>query len=248
MANNPIVNAGLKYVNGLVLSCDAVAAPKVVNVAAGAARDSTNVNDIILDAAVAINGAVAGVVNGVDVNALAASSFYAVFVIGDSTRNNAAAALLSLSASAPSLPNGYDMFRRIGWVLTDGSSNVLQFWQNGLDQTRCMMYDVGISELSGGASATYAEVNIATSVPAQDGQVIFNVALTPTAADDAVSLLPYGSVATAGMAVLSGTVAAKIQRAPLMVPYRLKAGVPTVQYKVVGAVTLLTAGYMDYLG
>ena len=248
MANNPIVNAGLKYVNGLSLSCDSVAAPKVVNVAAGAARDSTNVNDIILDAAVAINGALAGVVNGVDVDALANSSFYAVFVIGDSTRNNDAACLLSLSATAPSLPSGYDMFRRIGWVLTNGSANVLQFWQNGLDQSRWMMYDVGISELSGGTSATYAEINLATSVPAQNGMVLFSAALTPTTAADKVNLLPYGSVASVGVAVLSGAVGGVVQTAPVMVPVTLNAGVPTVQYKVTGAVTLLTMGYADYLG
>ena len=106
MPNEPIVNAGLKYVNGLEL---VKTAAKVVNVLPGAARSSGNVNDIILQEAVdvngdglgyavQINGAVVGA-NGCDQAVLAASSFYAVYLISDSTKKVNPAALLSLATN-----------------------------------------------------------------------------------------------------------------------------------------------------
>src|SRR5271166_4745373 len=181
--NAPIVNAGLLYVNGLGI---AKTAAKIISLAAGAARDTTNTNDIILPAASAplsINGANVGA-NGVDVAAIIASNFYAVYVIGDSTEYQPVAGLLSLNFSTPSLPSTYDMYRRVGWVLTDGSANILQFWQYGTGQGRMYYYDVGISELSGGSSTTYAAISLAASVPPLATEVLFKVTYTPNSAGD----------------------------------------------------------------
>ena len=246
MVQTPIVNAGLKYVNGLEISKTSA---KVLAVAAGAARNSTNVNDIELSAAVAINGLAVGQVNGVDLAALAASSMYAVYLIGDSTGYSDAGALLSLAANAaPTLPAGYDMYRRIGWVLTDGSSNLLQFWQNGNGQLRWYYYDVAISELSGGSSATFAAVDLATSVPPIATNVLLDVAYTPNGATDVAEFLPFGSAASSGM-VRFGYGVAGAQVGMAVVPCRLDPGLPKIQNKVPAgdALTLLVAGFQDYL-
>lgn len=240
----PIVNAGLKYVNGLDI---AKTAAKTISMAAGAARDSTNVNDIVLSSAVTINGAAVGA-NGVDLAAIVLNSFYAVYVIGDSSKYNATAGLLSLSATSPNLPAGYDMFRRVGWVLTDGSANILQFWQNGVGQERTYWYDVGISELSAGSSATFAAIDLATSVPPIATDVVFDALYTPNGATEVAEFLPFGSSASNGIVKL-GTGVAGAQRAMITVPCRLDSGVPKVQYKVTSGdtLTLLTAGYRDYM-
>lgn len=244
-ANTPIVNAGLKYVNGLEI---AKLGAKTLTLSAGAARNSTNVNDIVLDAAVTINGAAIGA-NGVDIAALAASSMYAVYVIADSTKYEATAGLLALaSASAPTLPDGYDMYRRIGWILTDGSSNILQFWQFGHGQDRVYYYDVGISELAGGSSATFAAVDLATSVPPIACNVLFDATYTPNGATDVAEFLPFGSAASSGMIRL-GTGVAGAQVMNITVPCRLDSGVPKIQYKVTAGdtLTLLTVGFTDLL-
>ena len=244
-ANTPIVNAGLKYVNGLEI---AKLAAKTLTIAAGAARDSTNTNDIVLSAQVTVNGAALGA-NGVDVAVLAASSMYAVYVIADSTKYQATAGLLALaSASAPNLPGGYDMYRRVGWILTDGSAEILQFWQFGHGQDRVYYYDVGISELSGGSSATFAAVDLATSVPPIACNVLFDVIYTPNGATDVAEFLPFGSAATSGM-VRFGYGVAGAQVGMLTVPARLDAGVPKIQYKVTAGdtLTLLTCGFTDLL-
>lgn len=244
-ANTPIVNAGLKYVNGLEI---AKSAAKTLSMAAGAARDSGNTNDIVLSASVTINGAAVGA-NGVDIAALVASSMYAVYVIADSTKYQSTAGLLALaSASAPSLPAGYDMYRRVGWVLTDGSANILQFWQFGHGQDRTYYYDVGISELSGGSSATFAAVDLATSVPPIATNVLLDVTYTPNGATDVAEFLPFGSSASNGM-VRFGYGVAGAQVGMATVPCRLDSGVPKIQYKVTAGdtLTLLVCGFQDLL-
>src|ERR1700693_50872 len=242
--NSPIVNAGLKYVNGLGISKTAA---KIISMAAGAARDSTDTNDITLSALVSINGANVGA-NGVDVAAIVLSSFYAVYVIGDSTDYQPVAGLLSLSATTPNLPGGYDMFRRVGWVLTDGSANILQFWQYGNGEERTYYYDVGISELSGGSSTTFAAIDVATSVPPIATEVLFDITFTPDGATEVAEFLPFGSRASNGI-VRFGTGVAGAQVGSILVPCQLDSGVPKVLYKVASGdtLTLLTTGYKDII-
>lgn len=68
---------------------------------------------------------------GLDTGALAASTWYAVFLIvaDDGTQST----LCSLSATAPTLPSGYTYFVRVGWIRTDGTANKypLSFIQSG---------------------------------------------------------------------------------------------------------------------
>lgn len=241
----PIVNAPNLYVDNLQLSYSTTTA---LLMAAGQARNSSNVNDIIVSSAVTINAAVQGVVNGLDQGSLANSTFYAVYAIGDSTQNNAAGGLLSTSFSAPLLPVGYDMYRRVGAVLTDGSAQILKFYQYGSDKTRQMWYDVAISELSGGSSTSFANVDIATSVPPIATNVVMQVLFTPDGATEVAEFLPYGSAASNGIVVF-GTGVAGAQQGQVMIPCALNSSAPTIKYKVASGDTLSlsTAGYYDYL-
>lgn len=72
------------------------------------------------NAAGAINTAAAGA-GGLDTGALAASTWYSVWRIGkaDGTRSW----LISLSATAPTMPAGYTHKARVGWIRTDGTAN-----------------------------------------------------------------------------------------------------------------------------
>lgn len=76
-----------------------------------------------------INSAASGV-NGLDTGSLAANTWYSVWVIHDGTNT---AGLLSLSASAPTMPGGYTYKARVGWIRTDGTGNKypLGFTQSG---------------------------------------------------------------------------------------------------------------------
>lgn len=245
MTNNvPVVNAGLLYVNGLQLSR---ASTTTLTLAAGAARDSGNTNDITLSAAATINGAVVGA-NGCDVQALEASTMYAVYVIGDSTQYNATAGLLSKNLTQPSLPGAYDMYRRVGYIKTDGSSLILQFWQYGSDETRVMYYDVGISVLAGGAQTSFTAVDLSAAVPVTATQAYFDIAYTPNAATNKAEFLPGGSSASNGI-VRYGCGVAAAQIGALIMPTQAVSSVAKILYKVAAsdALTLLVSGYTDYL-
>lgn len=247
MANTPIVNLGAKYINGLNLTRTD---DEVIAIAAGAARDSTNDWDIVVSSALAVSNLVSGA-GGIDTGTVGASKMYYVFVIDSSTRSTAApaAGLLSLSATAPVLPFGYDVFRRVGAVLTDGTSDFLEFHQYGAGNDRPMYYDVAISELAAGNATTYTAVDLATSVPAVRCDVIALVAYTPASATNKAHFLPFGSTATNGIVQFAyGVAAAQVGMATI--PSALDSGVPKIQYKVGNASDALTvsvAGYIDQL-
>lgn len=77
-----------------------------------------------------IAGTAVGVANGLDTGALAINTWYSVWVIWNGVTT---AGLLSLSATAPTLPAGYTHKARVGWVRTDGTGNKypLPFYQKG---------------------------------------------------------------------------------------------------------------------
>lgn len=105
---------------------------------------------------------------GLDTGVEAASTWYAIHVIGDSTGTNPTNAMLSLSPTAPTLPAGYDMFRRVGWVRNDPSSNIIPFIVFGEDNSRIVRWLNSISFrniLSGGAATVVTLVSAAAFVP-----------------------------------------------------------------------------------
>ena len=244
MADTPIVNAGLKYINGLTLSRTD---DEIVAIAAGDCRDSTNVNDITVDDALAVSNIVSGV-NGLDTGTVAADTFYAVYVIADSTKYKTTAGILSLDVDSPLLPFGYDMFRRVGYVKTDGTSDFLEFRQRGVGSDRWMWYDVAIAtDITAGSSATFAAVDLVDGVPnlAAAGEVNMLSQFDPTAAEDTLELRPGSSSAAAGYARMSGAVADKLETANLVLPYDITTG---IDYKVTGdSVALSVAAYLDQL-
>lgn len=229
----PAVNAQSLYINGLQLSNDATTPNTILNVASGACRDSTNVNDIFLPATVynpvtglyvanpiTINTARSGA-GGLDTGTIAAATVYAVYAIGSSTNQIGngqpisaypGSAMLSTNFTTPVLPYGYDMFRRIGTVSTAaGGATLRLFTQIGNGATRKVLFAVPLATgVTAGSSATNASIaiNTAPSVPPIATTVYFKVSLTPTTAGDTIVLVPTGAAAADIYAQISGSVAA----------------------------------------
>lgn len=118
------------YYSGLELSIDAIDTDHDIEIAAGVARDDGN--DANMDVSAAFTKridaawAVGDTNGGMDTGAVAADSLYYVWLIRRSD-TGVVDALFSLSASAPTMPSNYDQKRRIGFVRTDGSSNLIPF-------------------------------------------------------------------------------------------------------------------------
>jgi hypothetical protein len=119
-------------VQGLTLSNDSGTPNTVLDIASGAAVDTTYVDMLILGSAYTkTTGAWAvGTGNGgLDTGAVGAASWYSVWII-KRPDTGVTDILFSLSATAPTMPANYTLKRRIGWFKT-ASSNIVTFQQLG---------------------------------------------------------------------------------------------------------------------
>ena len=243
MPNNPIVNHRIKYVNGLNLTwTDA----NNISIAAGYCSNSTNVNDIVVESALTVTRTVSGA-GGLDTGTIANDTLYYLYVVADSTGYESAVGLFSLSATAPTLPFGYDMFLRVG-AFRHGTAAILAFDQRGLDGARTMWYRASLAtDITAGSSATFAAVNLTGLVPAINTDVIFKCTYTPTAANDELALRSGDSATDEGQAVASGAAAGVVEVVMLTCPSS-SVVLSGVDYKVTGSATAINVqGYVDQL-
>ena len=137
------------YLAGLTLSTAGSSA--TFGVAAGVAVDSTNTGFMSLASAYTktTSAWAVGTGNGaLDTGSIAASTWYHVHLI-KRTDTGVVDVLVSLSATAPTLPTNYTLFRRIGSMKTNGSSQWTKFIQVGDE----FIWDVPPSDLNGSSVA-----------------------------------------------------------------------------------------------
>lgn len=241
---DPIVNQPFLYINGMLLSNDATTPNTKLDVAAGVCRDSNNIVDINLgnylsqgnaaltaNSATVINFATTGA-NALDTGTIAASTFYYIFAIADSSNKNQPVALASLSATAPTLPFGYDSIRLIGACKTDGSSHILAFYASGSGGGKYFQWDapIAVTVTSSGTSATYSAMDLSTGVPASNyGRVSIKYKWTPNAAADALNFTPSG--ATGDFETILGIVSAVAQEDNFVILPLTVSSVPKMSYK-----------------
>jgi len=130
------------------------------------ARDSTDVLTMrwtgTLTASLASSGAA-----GLDTGTEAANTLYHVFVIGDTSGVNTPRAMISLSATAPTMPTGWDVFRRLGSIRNEGL-NLLDFTQVWNGRTRRMYYDADRNDarvLNGASDTAFTDVDCSDYMP-----------------------------------------------------------------------------------
>jgi hypothetical protein len=241
---DPVVNGPSLYINGLALSNDATTPNTILDVAAGICRDSNNIVDMMIgnylgvntaisaNTATVINFAVNGL-NGLDIGTIAASTFYYIYVIADSSNKHPSGCLASLSATAPTLPFGYDSIRVIGCALTDGSSHLLSFYMSGTGNGRNFQWDapIAVTVTASGTSTTYSAMDLSTGVPASKfGRVYLQYNYTCNAAGNSVKFQPAGG--TGDAQTFLGQVASVALEDSFTILPLVVAAVPKVSYKV----------------
>ena len=202
-------------------------------------RDSTDAYDIVISAPLTLStayNAANGLVNGLDVGTIAASTWYYVWAIGDSRNYNAGASLISLSSTTPTLPKGYDVFRLRGAVLTDGSSHLLQFWTWGQNAAFNLLWDSTIAAVTGGVATAFATVSVAAGVPPIDATMaLMDVSLIGNSAGNAVTFRVTGSSATTNQRAISTVATTVAQLAEISLLTKLATGNASIDYKVTSA-------------
>ena len=139
-----------------------------VTIAAGTARAVSNDFDIILTTPLLTLDITDAGVNGLDTGVEAPDTWYAVYLIGDSTLTNPTAGLLSTNFAGPVLPAGYDKYRRVGCVRNDGAGDFIPFRQIGADCLRRYYLDLTPATsqvLAAGADAIFTDVDLSAFVP-----------------------------------------------------------------------------------
>ncbi len=246
--NVPVVNLPYSSITGLGL---ARASDTTLTLAHGQARDSQNIQDIVLPSDVTINAAVNGI-NGLDTGTFAASKIYYVYVVMDQTGLQPTGGLLSLSAVTPTLPGLYSTFRRVGSWYVNASTHFVTMYQSGAGSARTMYYQLQVATgITAGASTTAAQVDLTNIVPAVAGtEVIMASAYTPHAASETLVLSPDSTITTP--LTITGQVASVIVTSTNKLPITLVSGAPSVYYAVSvatspAAAALKVQGFVDYV-
>lgn len=247
--NVPIKNAGLEYIYGLELSRTD---DEVLAIAPGAARDDTNVNDIEVVSALAVSNVLPGA-GGLDTGSVAANTWYAVYVIGDSLGKESVAGLLSVSLTDPTMPAGYDMKKKIGHVLTDASSDFLAFSQLGSGSQRQYLWEViepVVVVAAASMPTTLTSQSLILGMPAIRAEAILDVLYTPASATNVLSFAPDETAATTVGAVRMGYGVAGAQAATVRCMASLASSLPSIKYESSNAgdaMTLGVAGWVEDL-
>ena len=137
---------------------------------------------------------------GLDTGVEAVSTWYAVYVIADTNGVNPVDALLSLTPISPTLPAGYDIFFRMGWVRNDSAGDFLEFLQTNGERNR---HHLWVNEnlsvlnvLTGGSALAFATVSLSAFVPLTARRVMMTYEFDPNVAGGDFALRVPGSTTT----------------------------------------------------
>lgn len=268
--NDPIYSLPHLYISGLNISA---ASTTVIAIAPGQARDSNdnidmpvgfpNLQGNTLPAPqfqsymppLLVSSLVNGV-NGLDTGTIAASTQYAIYLIGDSRGYNQVAGLLSLTSNpGPVMPSGYDSFRLLGFWETDGSSHFVYATHKPQNMVGALTYyDVPpIAVLTGGDATTFTAIDLTTSsaIPTTTlPNVIVEllVVFIPAAAGDVVQFRPTGSTATANVTTIVGLQAGIAQTQYIQVIAGVGSSKPEIDYLVTSASDSVTVSVASWTG
>ncbi len=274
MANAQIQNEAIYglphlYVSGLQLSA---ASTTVMAVAPGAARDSNNNIDMVVglnnyfevdvpavqfldyQPGLLINSAVNGV-NGLDTGTIAASTQYAVYLIGDSRHYKNTAAVISLTSNpAPLLPSGYDSYRLIGFWQTDSSSHWVYATHKPQNIAGLLTYFnvPALSVLSGGNATSFTVIDLTTNAAVPTTTlpnviVVLLVTFTPAAAGDVVTFRPTGQT-TGSYWTITGVTAGIAQSQYLTMFAGVGSSKPEIDYLVTASGDAVSVSVIEWAG
>lgn len=258
------------YIQGLQISA---ASTTVISVSPGAARDQSNSMDMVVglgnlsglifpntlvqayQPGLLINSAVNGA-NGLDTGTIAASTQYAIYLIGDSRNYNNTAAVLALTSQpGPMLPAGYDTYRLIGFWATDGSSHFVYATVKPQNFAGALQYILSpaIAVLTGGTATSFTAIDLTTNsalptTTLQNIVVTFFVTFTPAAVGDIVSFRPTGSSATTNLVVISGIAAGVAQTQYVQVIAGVASSKPEIDYKLTSGSDAVTVTVVSWVG
>ena len=173
-------------------------------ISAGYCIDTTNALNLVLGSTT-INFATTGA-NGLDTGSIGANKDYCVYLIGDSNGVNPTAGIVSLGTSGPTvMPSGYNKYRFIGNVFSDGASQLYDWVCRGKANVKEYRVDFAVDKviLSSGSSTTQTSIGTLGSFIPNTGfvsKIKFQSEFVPGIATDYARITVGGFVASTQIA------------------------------------------------
>jgi len=265
--SSPVYALPFLYISGLDIS---IAGAHSIAVAAGQCRDSNDIIDmpvgfqnlqgLTLPVTQYLNyrpglfiDATSNGLNGLDQGSLAASSQYAVYLIGDSSGYQPVGAILCLASNAgPLMPMGYDSYRLLGFVGTNSSSQFSYASQRPQWMSKAQVYGLSpaVSVLSSGSSTSFASLSLNSAVPTaalENVVVTLLVTYTPASSSSFCSFRQTGSSATSYLPTVNASSAGVAQQQYLQVVAGVNGSSQcSIDYKVSNASDSLSLSVVSY--
>lgn len=238
------------YISGLILST--AGSSTTMSISAGVANDSTNT--VLMNLASAISKTTAswavGTGNGgIDTGAIANTTFYHFYEI-ERVDTGVVDVIFSLSASAPTLPTNYTIYRRIGAGKTNASAQWVSFSQVGNE----FLLNTTIQDFTASNVSTSPVTVTLGSVPTG---VVMQARISGNFSNAAVSNLLISSldVASAAVNTPAGNTTVRNPVAgqstdfqPFYVRTNTSAQIRIIANAASSTVNIVTTGWIDYRG
>lgn len=239
------------YVSGLELQLNATTPASKIDVGPGACSDDAARYPLELAATLTADITASGA-NGLDTGSEAASTWYYVFVIGDSSGVNPPASLLSASPTSPTLPTGYDLKRRVGSVRNDLSSDLVAFVQKGSGCDRRYYYDASFASrevLSNGNATSFTVVDCSPLVPATSTLGYFQLGFETGASGQAADVLRVkpADITNALLRIRAGVVSSEKISVPAICPLDASQQLKYNVTRAANRATILVTGFEEDL-
>lgn len=241
------------FLHGLTLSNNGSDANNDIDIAAGACMADADLGAMFLTSTLTKRSDAAWAVGtgngGMDTGAKTTSQWLYLWLI-ERSDTGVVDALFSASATAPTMPTGYDKKRRIGSVRTDGSSNFLAFIQDGDEFT----FKVPITDLAStanpGTAAVLRTLTVPPSMWARFTYWLNNVTTAAVAVLVTETAQTDTTPATAGPFDLRATAAAQVVEDEFRRKVDSSSQIRTRQHAsgAADAVMIVTKGFTDTRG
>jgi hypothetical protein len=149
------------YMSGLEANYETAS---TVTIEPGKCKNDTEDSDDITVASQLTADITTGGANGLDTGSEASNTWYSIWTIWNPT-SSTAAALLSLSATSPTMPSGYTKKRLVGWVKNGSTGNFIEFRCFGKGRTKKFMFLEWWPVLTNGSATSWTAVDCSAYVP-----------------------------------------------------------------------------------
>jgi hypothetical protein len=235
------------HIAGLILSND-TDTDHDINITAGQAADSTNASYLTLaseitkqiDATWAEGNDAGGLFSG----SVSTNTTYHVFLI-EKDSDGSIDAGFDTSVTAANIPSGYTKYRRIGSVVTDGSSNIQPFEHRKGDFFEWLEPELDINDGATGTTAKTAAINVPLGIQVTarcNGALASNGVFVYVSTADATDTAP--SASSTPLSTMGNTSSAN-----LVTQFDIETNTSSqIRYRTNTSDTfrLVTVGYYDY--